>query len=620
MQSDSKVVSGGPRPNTPGTLNQLFFDSVEKFDKPNALEYKVNGAYKPISHRELALRVRNLARGLEDLGVKRGAKAAILSENRPEWVVADLACLTAGIVDVTVYATLIPEQIQYILHNSGSVAVFVSTQVQADKIASIRNELPDLKHVISFDKIEKNVDFTIDALESKGAELTTDEWIAEYKRIALDIKPDDIATLLYTSGTTGDPKGVMLTHDNIYSNVTAAWDVVDFYPTDVALCFLPLSHIFERMAGYYLMLATGCTIAYAEAIETVAADLMQVRPTILVSNPRLFEKVYARVLETARAGGGLKYRIFLWARNVAEQWADAKLKGEAPGTALDFKYNLAQKLVFGKIKERTGGRLRYSVSGGAPLSPEINKFFYAIGLLVLEGYGLTETSPVITVNTPDKLRIGTVGHPLRGIEVKIAQDGEILTRGPHVMKGYYNNPTATAEAIDSEGWFKTGDIGELKDGFLTITDRKKDIIVTSGGKNIAPQPIEGKINQNKFVSQAVVIGDKRRFPSVLIVPEFDQLEKWARYKKIAWNSHEDLIKNPAVIDKIDREVFATVKDLAQYERPKTILIVEHEFSIERGTLTPSLKVKRRIVEEQYKEEIENMYAAAVSHDPHHSHS
>src|SRR5581483_11489839 len=379
------------------------------------------------------------------------------------------------------------------------------------------------------------------------------------------VRPDDVATLIYTSGTTGEPKGVMLTHDNLYSNVMASTVAVPFAGDDTCLSFLPLSHIFERMAGHYLMIATGTSIAYAESVDTVPENLVEVRPTIVLSVPRLYEKMYARVLENALSGGAAKKRIFEWARGVAERWANVRLAGGTPAGLLALQYRLAQKLVFSKLKARTGGRLRYFVSGGAPLAAEINKFFYAAGLEILEGYGLTETSPVISVNTPKNFRIGTVGKPVAGVEVMIAADGEILTRGPHVMKGYYNKPAATADAIDAEGWFHTGDIGELRDGFLAITDRKKDIIVTAGGKNIAPQPIENKVKTNKYVSQAVMIGDKRKFPILLVVPDWDAVEKWAQYKQIGYTSRADLMANPALREKMEREVAQELEGLARFE-------------------------------------------------------
>jgi long-chain acyl-CoA synthetase len=342
-------------------------------------------------------------------------------------------------------------------------------------------------------------------------------------------------------------------------------------------------------------------------MDTVPTDMQDVRPTIVCSVPRLYEKMYARVLENALSSGGAKARIFHWARRVADRWADQKLAGREPKGLLAVQYRLAQKLVFSKLKARTGGRLRYFVSGGAPLSPEINKFFYAAGLTILEGYGLTETSPVIAVNTPDQFRIGTVGKPIPGVEVAIAPDHEILTRGPHVMRGYYNKPEATREAIDADGWFHTGDIGELRDGFLAITDRKKDIIVTAGGKNIAPQPIENRLKTNKYVSQAVMIGDRRKFPAVLIVPNFEQLEKWGRLKNLIWTDRAQLIQLPMVQAKMEKVVGQSLAGAAHFEMPKKIALLEEDFSIDRGELTPSLKVKRRVVEKTYKGVIDRLY-------------
>ncbi|MDQ3082216.1 MAG: long-chain fatty acid--CoA ligase, partial [Gemmatimonadota bacterium] len=414
---------------------------------------------------------------------------------------------------------------------------------------------------------------------------------------------------IYTSGTTGLPKGVMLTHNNLHSNVEAVRVKIPFAGNDVTLSFLPLSHVFQRM-GDYMMFATGTSIAYAESIDTVPVNLQEVRPTIVLSVPRLYEKMYAKVLQSGASGGLVKRRIFSWATRIGEKFADVTLAGGTPGGLLSGQYALAQKLVFSKLKERTGGRLRYFVSGGAPLSPEINKFFYAAGLVILEGYGLTETSPVIGVNTPEDFRIGTIGKPVAGVEVMIAPDGEILTRGPCVMKGYYNNPTATAEAIDSEGWFHTGDIGEINDGFISITDRKKDIIVTAGGKNIAPQPIENLVKTNKFVSQAVMIGDKRKFPSMLIVPDFDELEAWAKKSNIAWTDRAQLIRMPEIVAKLDEEVSQQLARLAQFERPKKIALLEHEFTIERGELTPKQSVKRKVVDKSYKQVIDALYVEA----------
>ncbi len=603
-----QIVSGGPRPSR-GTLNELFFDAVARYDKPDALQVKVGGAYHPISHRMMADRVRRAALGLRARGIEPGSRVAILSENRPEWAIADFACLTGCLMDVPVYPNLPAEQAAYVLHDSGAVAVFVSTREQAAKVAAVRGELPALEHVIGFDQdTAPYVTLTLAALEAEGATRESPDAVSRYRANALAVSPDDVATILYTSGTTGDPKGVMLTHDNIYSNVLASLAVLPLGRDDVTLSFLPLSHVFERMSGHYLMQAAGASIAYAESIDTVPQNMLEVRPTIVISVPRLYEKMYARVLENALAGGAAKKRIFFWARAVADRWATAVLAGRRPRGLLAAQYALAQRLVFSKLKQRTGGRLRYFVSGGAPLSPDINKFFFAAGLTILEGYGLTESSPVIAVNTPERFRIGTVGPPIAGVEVAIAGDGEILARGPNIMKGYFHKPEATREAIDPDGWLHTGDIGELTDGFLRITDRKKDLIVTAGGKNIAPQPIETRIKTNKFVSQAVMLGDRRRFPIVLIVPNFEQLEKWARYKQLIWTDHRSLLCDPAVRAKMEREVERRLEGLARYETPKKVLLLEHDFSVENGELTPTLKVKRRVIERRYAAIINAAYA------------
>jgi long-chain acyl-CoA synthetase len=600
---------GGPRP-APGTLNQLFFDAVSRYNRPDALQVKRGGVYHPISHTEVAERVRHAARGLSSLGVRRSDRVAILSENRPEWAIADYACLNIGVTDVPIYPTLPPDQIAYVLKDSGAVAIFVSNKLQAEKIREIRTQLPTLKTVIGFDEIPGLTNMSIAELEKRGAQGENRESIATYREDALLVKPDDLATIIYTSGTTGEPKGAMLTHDNIYSNVEASRKAIPFEGRDIGLSFLPLSHIFERMAGHYLMFATGTSIAYAESIDTVAANMVEVRPTLVLSVPRLYEKMYARILETALTGGFLKKKIFFWARDVAERWANQKLAGKEPAGLLAGQYAIAQKLVFSKLKARTGGRLRYFVSGGAPLSPDINKFFYAAGLEILEGYGLTETSPVIAVNTPDHFRIGTVGKIIDGVEVRIDADGEILTRGPHVMKGYFNKPDATREAIDPDGWFHTGDIGVLEDGFLAITDRKKDIIVTAGGKKIAPQPMESKVKNNKYVAQAVMLGDKRKFPSMLVVPNFDQLERWAAKRNIIWTDRAQLLRMPTIQAKMEKEVNEELEGAAHFEMPKKIGLLEHDFSIERGELTPTQKVKRKAIDKHYKALIDSMYDEA----------
>jgi long-chain acyl-CoA synthetase len=599
-------------PQHPATLTQLFVEATEEHDLPNAMQTKVGGAYQPISHRTIADRVRHLVFGLKALGVTAGNRVAILSENRPEWAIADYACLMAGMTDVPIYPTLPADQIAYILRDSGAVAIFLSTKEQAAKIANVRSELPALQHVIVFDEdAATGGAIRIAALEAKGAAAMTPDAAAQYREKALAVKPDDLATIIYTSGTTGEPKGAMLTHGNIASNVSAVIDPLGISPGDTSLSFLPLSHIFERMVDY-LMFAAGVSIAYVESMDTIAQNMKEVRPTIVVAVPRIYEKIHARITDTAVRAGGAKRAIFLWAVAVGERWTEVVLSGRKPGMLLALEHRIADKLVFGKVREAVGGRLRFFISGSAPLSTEISRFFYSAGLMILEGYGLTETSPVIAVNTPQHVTIGTVGAPIPGVEVKIAADGEILTRGPHVMKGYYNRPEATKEAIDPDGWFHTGDIGTLEDGLLRITDRKKDIIVTAGGKNIAPQPIENIVRANKYVTQAVMIGDRRKFPLMLVVPNFEQLDRWAGYKSIPTTDRKAMLANPLVKAKMEKEVLGGLDKLAHFEKPKKVVLLEQDFSIDSGELTPTLKVKRGTVDRKYRALIDAAYTAEES--------
>ncbi len=596
--------------NAPETLNQLFFNAVDRFSSKRAVvRYKADGTWHDITHQELARRVHHAALGLLELGMQPGDRVAILSANRPEWAVADFACLTAQIADVPIYPTLPSSQVAYLLKDSGARAVFVENAEQYAKIAEIREQVASLAHVIMFD-VEEGMEgpglVSFQEFLQRGAAAEPDR--PNYRQDALSVSRDDLATLIYTSGTTGHPKGVMLSHHNFCSNVVSACQVLPVGPDDSCLSLLPLSHSFERMAGHYVMLHAGVTINYAEGIEQIRQNMQEVKPTVVLSVPRLFEKMYARVLENAMAGGAVKRRIFFWARRTAEKWAGLKLAKQPVPPTLAVKKKLADRLVFSKLQAATGGRLRYFVSGGAPLNAEIAKFFYAAGLPVLEGYGLTETSPVISVNSLEQLRISTVGRPLSGVEVQIASDGEILVRGPNVMQGYHNKPDATREAIDPEGWFHTGDIGELDpDGFIKITDRKKDIIVTAGGKNIAPQPIENAIVTNTFVLNAVMIGNRRKFPSILVVPNLDALQQWAKERDLAIPSPKEFLQQPDVVAKMEREVMGSLRDLASFEMPKKLLLLEHDFTIESGELTPKLSVKRRVVERNYKEQIDKLY-------------
>jgi len=597
---------------TARNLCDLFYEAVTTYDKPRHLLYKKEGAWRAWSSAEFKRAVEELSLGLRALGLEPGDRVAILSENRPEWAFADLAILAAGAVDVPIYASLTAPQVLYILKDSGAKVAFVSGAAQAAKVAQVRDQAPDLRDVIRMDAAEVPGTVSLDEVRAKGRPALLADPEAVRARAARS-GPDDLATLIYTSGTTGDPKGVMLSHGTITSNVAAAAKVFPvFGPDDVALSFLPLCHIFERMAGHYLMLSRGVTIAYAESVEAVPANMAEIRPTVMFSVPRLYEKMYDRIREKVAADSAPRQRLFRWAFAVGLREFRHRVEKTRPPVGLRLQHALADRLVFGKIKRRVGGRLRVFVSGGAPLNRDIAEFFGAAGLLILEGYGLTETSPVITVNRPDDFRPGTVGPPVDGVEVKIAADGEILTRGPHVMRGYFNKPEATAEAIDREGWFHTGDIGRLEDGFLTITDRKKDIIVTSGGKNIAPQPIEGALKTSPLIAEVVMIGNKRNFAAALVVPRFEALEPWARSRGIAFRDREDLVRRPEIVARYEQEVKEVTGELAKFEQIKKITLLPREFSLEGGELTPTLKVKRRVVEQKYKDMIDRMYEGAAA--------
>jgi long-chain acyl-CoA synthetase len=576
-----------------------------------AARAKRDGEWVELPYRVLADRVQDLSLGLLELGISPGDRVAILSENRPEWAIADYACLTARCTDVPIYPTLPTKQVEHNLCDSGAVAIFVSTRHQLEKVQGLRQRVPGLRHVIAFEQDATGPGvLSLEQVCERGHAARSRR--AGWKTEALEAKPDDLATLIYTSGTTGDMKGVMLTHGNITSNVTTCCKLFTFSHDDECLSFLPLSHIFERMFGHYCMFHSGVLINYAESVDTVAADMEHCRPTLMASVPRLYEKIYGRVLERVRGGSALKRRLFFWAKGVGERLVELRIANRPVPPALAVKHRIADRLVFAKLRARTGGRLRFFISGGAPLSADIARFFHAAGMPILEGYGLTETSPVIAVNTFEHLRLGTVGLPIPGVEVKIAPDGEIITRGPNVMGGYYRKPEATAEALDEEGWFHTGDIGLLDaDGFLRITDRKKDLIVTAGGKNIAPQPIEGLVKTSKFVSNAVMLGDRRRFPIMLVVPNLQSLTIWAASQGIQTNDAEALLALPEVQSKMDREVRTTLRDLAGFEVPKKLLLLPRDFTVEAGELTPTLKIKRRVVEQHHRAAIEELYAEGV---------
>ena len=599
----------------PRTLNDIY-EVTCGIDRPAIMKYKSGDRWVDVTVPEFRDTVRWLATALHEMGVKPDDRVGILSENRPEWTMGDFAILTASAVTVPVYPTLLGWQIEYILNDAGTVVLICSNQEQLDKVLEIRSHVPTLHSIIVCDPpatLPEGVLTFKDVVERgrKFEEKNGREW---FDRSRQSRKPDDLATLVYTSGTTGNPKGAMLTHGNITSNTVTVREFVPFQPGDVALSILPLSHILERMVDFLYYYKGGC-VAYAENINKVADNLGEVKPHFFGAVPRLFEKMRARVLDNVAGAPPARQKIFYWALKVAEERLPYIVDRKPLPLGLKLKSGVADKLVFGKILARLGGRVKYVVSGGAPLSADLAAFFIGAGVEILEGYGLTETSPVIAVNRPDKRRIGTVGPIIPGIEVKIAEDGEILTRGPHVMKGYWNNPEATAAAIDPEGWFHTGDIGEIdKDGFLKITDRKKDIIINAYGKNIAPQPIEALLKSSPYVGTPVLIGDRRKYLSALIVPNFEKLQREAATLGVSATSNEALVGDDRIKALIQGELDRFNKNLDRQEKIRRFALLPRDFTIDDDEITPSLKVKRKNIDKKYKNVIDQMYVDEGSVD------
>jgi long-chain acyl-CoA synthetase len=583
---------------------------VERFGDDEFLRFKNSGEWQRLTYVDVARRVRDLALGLVDLGIEPGERLAIWCENRPEWNIADLATLAIGAVDVPVYTTQALSQVEYILSDSRARAIFVSAAF-LEKALSIKAKVETLEHVILFDEDPATVDaglaLAAEDLSNRGRSLHGQR-PELYEKLCREVGEDDLATLLYTSGTTGEPKGVMLTHKNLTANALNSTCWLELHKRrETALTYLPLTHIFER-AVWYVYAYNGTKIAYAESIEAVAQNLQEVRPTVMTSVPRMFEKIYARILERGLAAGFPKRQIFLWSLDVGRSFAEIKDRGEEPGALLSFKQKFADKLVFSKWREGVGGNVRLFISGGAPLAPEIDYLFAAAGLKILQGYGLTETSPSVSCNTESRNRVGTVGPVMDNVEVKIDDDGEILIKGDTVMKGYYNRPEANEEAFTSDGWFRTGDIGHIDpDGFLVITDRKKDLIKTSGGKYIAPQRVESLLKSSRFVSQVVVVGNARKFASALIYPNMDLVKSYAEMKGIAYRDETELLKNPRIIDLMERQVEKYTAELARFEKVKKIALIGREMTIDAGELTPTLKPRRSFIEKKYAAEIDALY-------------
>ncbi len=593
------------------TLADLPFHVLGRHPKPLLIGQCRRGSIVGLSTRDWFDKLRDVSLGLSSLGIGRGDRVVIMSESRPEWLLVDLATLAFGAVVVPVYSTLTAAQARYIIQDAGARIAFVSTAEQLEKLQRIRHELPTLEAIITFDPIAgvSPSILGLDAVAHRGHARLMGEWGVgrEFRDKAREIRPADLATIIYTSGTTGEPKGVMLSHHNLISNLLSGHTIVPVDENDISLSFLPLSHSFELLVSY-VYLAYGVTIVFAEAIETIAKDLAMVRPTVMTGVPRVYEKFQVRILERGGALPQPRRTLFHWGVRVAVARARAMEKG-GPRGLLALETAVAERLVFSKIRESVGGRLRCLVSGSAPLPLDVATFFAGIGLPITEGYGLTETSPVVTANPMNAPRLGTVGKPIPGVEVKIADDGEVLVRGPNVMVGYYNKPAETA-AVLKDGWFHTGDVGTLDaDGYLAITDRKKDLLVTSGGKKIAPQPIEALLKKSPLIAEAIVLGDRRRFAAALLVPDFAALER--RLKDLGGppGDREELVNRKDVVALYKDVVEALNQELSQFERIKRFRLLPREFTIESGELTPTMKVRRKTVEQNWKNEIDELYSA-----------
>lgn len=600
------------------TINAVFAATLARSAGKVALRHKVAGKYEDITFGELAARVERVASGLAVLGVAKEDRVALLSENRPEWAIADLAILALGAINVPIYTTLPAPQVAYILQNAGAKAVIASDAKQLQKVLKAREDAPGVAFVVSMDAAPAPDDdptiLTFADLEKRGTASPLGERMEALSR---SVTPGDVASFVYTSGTTGAPKGAMLTHGNFVSDARAALahfenSTLPVTADDVFLSFLPLCHVYERTCGYYLPLIVGATIAYAESIFKVQDNMAEVKPTLMVSMPRLYEAMQERIKEKAAKAPDKQRKAFEGALAAGLDVADRRAHNKGVGPILALKRIVFDKLVFSKIRERFGGRLRAFVSGGAALADDTALFFDALGMPILQGYGMTESSPCLSVNPFNKPRIGTVGKALPTVEIKIADDGEILVRGPMVMKGYWDNPDATTETIKN-GWLHTGDIGKLDaDGYLTITDRKKDILVLANGKNVAPQPIESALKASPFIGEVVLIGDRQNTVTALVVPAFERLRDWATKEGLTFEGNAGLAALPEAKKKIKQEIDAHSTHLADFEKIKRFTLLATTFSVEAGELTPTLKIKRKVIAQKFAREIAQMRGAAVS--------
>ncbi|HYL68078.1 MAG TPA: long-chain fatty acid--CoA ligase [Candidatus Limnocylindria bacterium] len=596
-------------------LTKCFLDAVDQRANPRAQMHRTSSGWQSISAGEMLRRVAGLSKSLAELGIKPGDRVGVFAPNCPEWHIADFAIQGIGAVNVPVYFNESFDRLTYILNDSGARIVITAGESQARKIAEVRDRLPALEQVIS---VAAPADLPGDFLRYEtliaGA---GDSDVAEYRRRAAEVSSRQLATIIYTSGTTGEPKGVMLSHENLSSNALDGLKTQTFGPSDVALEFLPLAHVYERIAGYEYLFS-GVAIAYLERIEDVPQALLEVHPTIAAAVPRFFEKIYGNILQKGRSHPGIKRYIFDWALRVAAEAAPWRAFRKEVPISVRLQWHIANALVYSKIREGLGGRAQSFASGGAPLAPEIAEFFWSVGVDVFQGYGLTETSPVVTANYRGNNKVGTVGKPIPNVQVRIADDGEILVKGPNVMQGYYRKPEETREVFTPDGWFRTGDIGRLdEDGYLIITDRKKELLKTAAGKFVAPAPIESLLKSSPLISNAIVVGDKHKFVSVLVVPNFAAIETEGRKNGREFSTPAQMSNDPWVRDQLSREIERLTASLAQYEKPKRFAVLDQDFTYANGQLTYTMKMKRRVIEERYQDVIARLYADVEEPRPQH---
>ncbi len=582
----------------------LLFETIDNYGEKAVFRFFKDHQWQEIRYREMGEQIRHLTGALMGRGLTAGDRVAILSNNVPAWPISDFAIFALRGITVPIYPTLPPNQIAYILKDAGVRAIFVENALQYDKINEIRSDVPTLEMIFSYEALSGVT--TYDELLREG-KIFLDKNPKAFEQSMKEIDPEKTCSLVYTSGTTGEPKGVMLNHRGFVTDIVNSESVLGLRDDDVFLSFLPLSHLYERLAGHWCPMYRGATIHYARGLDTVIEDIAVARPTVMVSVPRLYEKIAAALHEKAEQSSALERNIFYWAIGTGLEYHEQRRSGKV-GKWLERRHKIAEKLVFDKIKKKLGGRFRYPIAGGAPLSVDTLKIFEAIGLPIIEGYGMTEAHLIITLTPPGAVHYGSCGKPIPGVDVKIAEDGEVLVKGPTVMLGYFNKPDLTREAIDEDGWLHTGDIGYLDDeNFLFLTDRKKNIIVTSGGKNVAPAPIENKLKTSKFVEDVCLVGNHRKFVSALIVPAYEVLTDWAKKQGVEFDGLAELLAHPETLALFNKEIERLQKDFARYEKVKKFILLEEPFSQEKGELTPSLKIKRNVVEKHYKERIDRLY-------------